>query len=70
MIPLYLFGIAIGLLYVAAAVFNWEALMFHTYAFRERLMEQLGWENLVRWGYGVGGAGLIGWILFTWLKSP
>ena len=62
----YLFGIGMGLLMIAVAVFNWESWFVDH---ESRFIEMIGGESWVRWYWGLSGVGLIGVSIFYWLRA-
>lgn len=62
---IYLLGIGIGLLFIAVAVFNWDAWFVDH---ESRFVEILGGESLVRWYWGSSGLAVIGYSLLAWAK--
>ena len=56
MFVFYLLLIAIGVLMIVVAVFNWDTWFFDA---ESRLIELIGGETAVRWYWGIGGALLI-----------
>ncbi|MFO0843335.1 MAG: hypothetical protein U0797_13210 [Gemmataceae bacterium] len=66
MVGFYLLGVAVGLLMIAVAVFNWESWFFDA---ESRLIEVGGGENAVRWYWGLAGLGVIAWSIASWARS-
>jgi hypothetical protein len=66
MTGLYLFFIAIGVFFVAAAVFNWDSWFIDR---ESRLIEAIGGEGLVRWYWAILGLVIIIASLVYWAKA-
>ena len=63
MTAMYLIGIGLGALALAAALFNWDLLFVHP---ESQLIELMGGETAVRWAWGLGGLVMIAATVLYW----